>query len=314
MLRRVSGWGVTAAGLAVVACLSPQAISQTQAPAISVGVAEAIPSIEDKYAVNSGVRIHYEVSGEGPLIVLVHGFGEFSGSWDTLTPALSDAYRVAAMDLRGYNLSDQPDELAAYAMPNLVADVAAVIAAEKRDRAIVIGHDLGAAIAWEFAFAEPGRLDGLVILSMPHPAVLAEQLATNFRHYAANRYAREYRKAGSERTLTAEGLSEWVIDPASKASHIQAFGRSSFNSMMNYYRADSDVDDGESTPTINLPLLILHGMSDAVIPASGHDGTWKYVSSDSAVMIIPGAGHHVQQDAPELVNQTIRSWLDLKRE
>ena len=88
------------------------------------------PAVEDRYAENDGVRIHYVASGEGPLVILIHGFGDYSATWDSLAAALNDAYRVAAIDTRGYNLSDQPQSEAAYAMPHLVGDIATVIASE----------------------------------------------------------------------------------------------------------------------------------------------------------------------------------------
>ena len=63
---------------------------------------------EDKYAQNGDVKIHYMASGKGPLVVMIHGYPDFSGTWDELTPKLNDAYRVVAIDTRGYNLSDKP--------------------------------------------------------------------------------------------------------------------------------------------------------------------------------------------------------------
>src|SRR5687767_7454979 len=83
---------------------------------------------QDRTAANGDVKIHYVVDGSGPLVVMIHGFPDFWGTWKPLMAELNKAgYRTAALDLRGYNLSDKPKGVEAYAMPNLVGDVAAVI-------------------------------------------------------------------------------------------------------------------------------------------------------------------------------------------
>ena len=86
--------------------------------------------IEHRYAENEGVRIHYVVAGAGPLVVMIHGFPDFWYSWRDQIAALEDTYRIAAVDLRGYNRSDKPEGVESYAMPLLVADIAAAIKAE----------------------------------------------------------------------------------------------------------------------------------------------------------------------------------------
>ena len=118
--------------------------------------AQAAPAakLEDHFAQNGSVRIHYVAEGKGPLVVMIHGFPDYWATWKPLMATLSAAgYRTVALDNRGYNLSDKPQGEAAYAMPNLVGDVAAVIAAEGQKSTILIGHDWGASIAWNTTFA-----------------------------------------------------------------------------------------------------------------------------------------------------------------
>jgi pimeloyl-ACP methyl ester carboxylesterase len=195
--------------------------------------------LADKYAQNGDVKIHYVVEGKGPLVVMVHGFPDYWATWKPLMAELSAAgYRTAAMDTRGYNLSDKPAGEAAYAMPNLVGDVAAVIAAEGQKKAIVIGHDWGAAISWRVAMDRPDVVDKLIIMAVPHPAGMARELASNKDQQANSQYARNFQKPGSEKMLTAEGLAGWVKDPAEKPGYVEAFKRSDFAAMMNYYRAN----------------------------------------------------------------------------
>ena len=173
MLRTVLG--VSSLALILAACSPSGGPAQTAVP--TAEAPKAAPVLEDKYATSAdGTKIHYVASGEGPLVVMIHGFPDFSGSWTKLTPALNDSYRVAALDTRGYNLSDKPEGVANYAMPKLVEDVDAVIAAEGRQKATVLGHDWGAAIAWNYAFAHMDKLDNLIIMSVPHPANMGRQL------------------------------------------------------------------------------------------------------------------------------------------
>src|SRR5688572_21348470 len=154
----------------------------------------------DKTATNNGVKIHYVVDGKGPLVVMIHGFPDYWATWKPLMAELNKAgYRTAALDLRGYNLSDKPQGQAAYAMPNLIGDVAAVIAAEGQKDAIVVGHDWGAAIAWQVALNRPDLVNRLVVMSVPHPAGMAREMATNRAQQEGSNYARNFQKEGSEK-------------------------------------------------------------------------------------------------------------------
>ncbi len=286
------------------------------------GPAKAAVTLEDKYAQNGDVKIHYVASGKGPLVVMIHGYPDFSGSWTYLTPKLNDAYRVVAVDTRGYNLSSQPVGVENYEMPKLVADIDAVIKAEGYEKATVLGHDWGGSIAWMYAFTHPDKLDNLIILSTPHPILFMERMRTDPQQQATSQYARNFQKEGSEAGMTAEGLARRVQDPALHEKYLEAFKRSSFAGMMNYYRANYPKTVGpdakrpflpDNPPIIPVPLLVIHGMKDTALLAAGHNGTWEKAAKDTTIVMVPDAGHFVQFDAPELVNGTIRSWLDIHR-
>lgn len=287
--------------------------------ALVTSAAQAEP--QDRYATHNGVKIHYVVDGQGPLVVMIHGFPDYWATWKPLMATLNRAgYRTAALDNRGYNLSDKPDGEAAYAMPNLVGDVAAVIEAEGQKNAIIVGHDWGAAISWQVVFTRPDLVNRLIIMSVPHPVGFAREMATNADQQKNSQYARNFQQPGFEKYLTAEGLAGWVKDPLEKAGYVEAFKRSSLVGMLNYYRAnypkttnDKDGLVAAKTPMINVPVLVIHGMKDKALNAAGHAGTWDHVSQDTTVLMIPSADHFVQHDAEALVNKTIRSWLDDRR-
>ena len=283
------------------------------------GIAQAAP--QDRFATNNGVKIHYVVAGKGPLVVMIHGFPDYWGTWKPMMAELSKAgYRAAALDLRGYNLSDKPQGEAAYAIPNLIGDVAAVIAAEGQKNAIIIGHDWGAAIAWQLTFARPDLVSKLVIMSVPHPSGFAREMATNADQQKNSQYARNFQQPGFEKTLTAEGLASWVQDPKAKPDYVEAFERSDIGAMLNYYRANyprgtdgGGVASASNPPLIKVPVLVIHGMKDTALNAAGHAGTWDHVTADTTILMIPTAGHFVQHDAEALVNKTVRGWLDQRR-
>jgi pimeloyl-ACP methyl ester carboxylesterase len=277
---------------------------------------------QDHYADNGGVKIHYMAEGKGPLVVMIHGFPDYWATWKPLMATLSAAgYRVAAMDTRGYNLSDKPQGVAAYAMPNLIGDVGAVIKAEGQTNAIVVGHDWGAAIAWQTVLNRPDLVNRLIIMAVPHPAGMARELATNKDQQANSQYARNFQKEGSEKNLSAEGLANWVKDAKEKPGYVEAFKRSDFAAMMNYYRANypritADTPPPAAPPTypqIKVPVLVIHGMKDTALNAAGHAGTWNYVAADTTILMVPTAGHFVQHDAEALVDRTVKDWLDARR-
>ena len=294
--------------------------------------------VDHRYADSDGVRIHYAAAGpEGaPLVVFLHGFPDFWYSWRHQMAALADRFRVAALDMRGYNLSDKPKGVDEYAMPKLVADVAAVVAAEygqtaaeygevaaeQTPQAIVVGHDWGGAVAWQTAMTRPEIVRLLVILNLPHPRGLFRELTTNPEQQRNSQYAFNFQQADAHKALNAEGLAAWVRDAEAKARYVTAFEQSDFEAMLNYYKANyprppaPDAAPASGTglaapdlPNVQCPVLMFHGLDDAALLPGALAGTWDWVDSDLTLVTIPGANHFVQQDAAELVSATMRDWL-----
>jgi pimeloyl-ACP methyl ester carboxylesterase len=278
----------------------------------------ASAAVEDHYSQNGSVKIYYVAEGSGPLVVMLHGFPGFWYSWAPLMGALKDKYRVVALDMRGYNLSDKPKAIDDYKFAALIGDVAAVIKAEGKTSAIVIGHDWGAAVAWQVALNRPDLVNHLIIMSVPHPAGFAREMATNVDQQKNSQYARDFMQPGAEKMLSAEGLAAGVPDPADRAKFVEAYKRSDFGAMLNYYRANyprntgADVASLPPLPHIKVPVLVIHGLKDQALNAKGHSGTWDWVDADTTLLMIPNAGHFVQYDAMPLVNRTVRDWLDAR--
>jgi epoxide hydrolase 4 len=273
--------------------------------------------VEHHYADSNGVKIHYAALGKGPLVVMIHGFPDFWYTWRKQMAVLSGQYRVVAVDQRGYDLSGRPAGIEQYAMPLLVADIGAVIKAEGRSDAVIVGHDWGGAVAWSLAMTHPEWIRALIILNLPHPSGIAREIRNNPEQRKNSQYAFNFQKPGAEKTLTAEKLAGWVKDDEARVHYIDAFNRSDFEAMLNYYRANYPRPDQmaaeNSTPPpvskVTVPVLEFHGLADQALLPGALCGTWDWVDKDFTLVTIPGAGHFVQQDAPDLVTSTMMDWL-----
>ena len=126
-----------------------------------------------------GLRLHWVEAGEGPLVLLLHGFPEHWLAWRHQIPALASAgFRVVAPDLRGYNLSEKPKGVSSYRMELLAGDVANLVRHLGYQRTFLVGHDWGGAIAWCVPALHPGLVEKLAILNAPHPILFRQKLAT----------------------------------------------------------------------------------------------------------------------------------------
>ncbi len=289
----------------------------TFSSAIAVADSDLDKRVEHGYADSGGVKIHYASlgpkSGNAPLIVMIHGFPDFWYSWRDQMEALSANYQVVAIDMRGYNLSDKPKGVENYDMSLLVGDVIAVIKHLGRERAIIVGHDWGGAVAWTLAMMRPDVVEKLIILNLPHPRGLRRELANNPQQQKNSQYARNFQQPDAHKNLTAEGLAFWVKDPKAKEKYIEAFKRSDFEAMLNYYKRNYPrepyTEDTSPVVKVKMPVLMIHGLNDTALLPGALNNTWEWVEKDLTLVTIPGAGHFVQQDASEMVTRTIKMWL-----
>ncbi len=271
--------------------------------------------VEHGYADSNGVKIHYAALGDkkNPLIVMIHGFPDFWYTWRDQMNALSKDYYVAAIDQRGYNLSDKPKGVENYDMRLLVGDVAAVIKHLGREKAIIVGHDWGGAVSWTLAMYMPQMVDKLIILNLPHLRGLSRELANNPQQQKNSQYARNFQQPDAHTKVTAEQLVFWVKDPEAKKKYIEAFNRSDFEAMLNYYKRNYPrepyKEDTSPVVKIKMPVLMIHGLDDWALLPGALNNTWDWLEKDLTLVTIPGSGHFVQQDASDMVNRSILMWL-----
>jgi pimeloyl-ACP methyl ester carboxylesterase len=128
----------------------------------------AMPEVTHRMIDTNGIRLHVAEQGEGPLVILCHGFPECWYSWRHQLPALAKAgFRAVAPDLRGYGRSDRPEGLEKYTILDNIGDIVGLVDALGVKQAVIAGHDIGAAIAWQTALLRPDRFRSVIALSPP---------------------------------------------------------------------------------------------------------------------------------------------------
>jgi pimeloyl-ACP methyl ester carboxylesterase len=269
--------------------------------------------VKHGYADSNGVKIHYATAGSGPLVVMIHGFPDFWYTWRHQMEGLADKFQVVAIDQRGYNLSDKPKGVENYDMRLLVGDVLAVIHHFGQQRAIIVGHDWGGAVAWTTAMYAPDAVDKLVILNLPHLRGLARELANNPQQQKNSQYARDFQKPDAASKLTPEALTFWVTDESAKPKYIEAFKNSDFEAMLNYYKRNYPKEpykeDTSPVVKVKAPVLMIHGLKDWALLPGALNNTWEWLDQDLTLITLPSAGHFVQQDAADQVTKAMRLWL-----
>ena len=271
----------------------------------------------------NGIKLHYVTQGNGPLMLLLHGFPEFWYSWRHQIPAFAADHKVVALDLRGYNDSDKPEAQSAYVMAEFIKDVKGVIEGLGYDRCTLVGHDWGGAIAWSFAYAYPEMVDRLIVLNFPHPAKFAEGLRTP-QQLLRSAYIFFFQipivpelliQLNDFQLLEAAFKGMAVNKTAFGTDDIEAYKnafakRNTLTSALNYYR--NVFAQGVTTRDwgiLTVPTLLIWGEADTALGKELTDNTEKYVQ-DFRIRYIPNCSHWVQQEQPQLVNQLMREFLE----
>jgi pimeloyl-ACP methyl ester carboxylesterase len=244
----------------------------------------------------NGVNIHYEVHGDGPPLLLTHGYSSTSAMWQGQIEALSKHHKLVLWDMRGHGQSDYPDDASAYSEALTVADMAALLDEVGADKAIVGGLSLGGYMSLAFYRAHPQRVRGLLIIDTG-PGFKKDEArdAWNKRAFeTGDRFERE-------------GLA--VLKSASRerssVSHRDAAGLARAARGMLTQR---DARVIESLPHIKVPSLVVVGADDAPFLAASDYMAAKIPGATKAV--IPAAGHAVNIDQPQAFIDAVLPFLD----
>jgi pimeloyl-ACP methyl ester carboxylesterase len=292
---------------------------------------------ERQLALGNGIELRLLEQGEGPLVVLCHGFPELAFSWRHQMPVLAGAgYRVVAPDMRGFGGSSTPAEVEAYDVVSLCGDMTALLDALGERSAIFIGHDWGASLVWSLAVLEPERVSAVAGLSVPFvPRAPAAPIPIMRRHLGEDFYIVWFQQPGVadealasdvRRTLTTsrQWTAQWAQEDGSApkiapwmsedelAVYVRAFERTGFSGGLNWYRnidRNWQLTEGVADRHVAQPAFFLTGELDPVrrfMPAAAMEG---WVDDLRAEIVVPEAGHWVQQQAPEQVNAALLEFL-----
>jgi len=260
------------------------------------------------------VHIEYEVTGQGRPVVLLHGFPDSGRLWRHQAPALAEAgFQVIVPDLRGYGRSGKPEGVDAYNLMLLAGDVIAVLADVGVDRAHVVGHDWGAALAWGMASLAPGAVDQLAVLSVGHPATFRR----TFRQREKSWYMLLFQFPGiAERWLSEDDWANfrtWAGHPDADQVIADLESAGSLTPGLNWYRAnippESWIEPPLALPPVQASTMGIWSTGDGALTeiqmtdsAENVSGPWRYER-------LEGPGHWMQLDAPDQVNALLLDFL-----
>ncbi|HWG07796.1 MAG TPA: alpha/beta hydrolase [Solirubrobacteraceae bacterium] len=285
----------------------------------------------------NGIELSVLDEGAGPLVVLCHGFPELAYSWRHQVPALTDAgYRVLAPDMRGFGGSSAPEPVEAYDVVTLCRDMTGLLDELGEQDAVFVGHDWGANVAWWLAVLAPERVRAVAGLSVPFvPRAPAAPIPIMRRHLGDDFYIVWFQEPGVadealarnvRRTLTTsrQWTADWALEDGSEprraawlseeelAVYVETFERTGFTGGLNWYRnidRNWELTEPFAERRVEQPAMFLTGELDPVsrfMPAEAMRG---WVTDLRTEVVVPGAGHWVQQQAPSEVNAALLDFL-----
>jgi epoxide hydrolase 4 len=286
---------------------------------------EVMKMVKHEMVGTNGIKLHVAQTGpqDGPLVILLHGFPEFWYGWRHQIPALAEAgYWVWAPDQRGYNLSEKPQEISAYNLDELAKDIIGLIDAAGREKAFVIGHDWGAAVAWWVAIHYPERVEKLGILNVPHPSVMAKTLRSQPRQLLKSWYIFFFQIPRLPEFLISrghwQGAKQMMLSSSKPGSfsdedletYEEAWSQpQAFTSMINWYRAAMRNSRKMSRPSrIIVPTLMLWGVKDLALDRSMAQPSID-LCDDGRLVFFEQATHWVQHDEPDKVTKFLLDFL-----
>jgi epoxide hydrolase 4 len=283
------------------------------------------PALEQQRIKTNGVWLNVVRAGnaDGKVTLLLHGFPEFWQAWQKQIGALVAAgYRVWIPDQRGYNMSEKPRGLAAYAVDVLVEDIRGLIESETREPVHLIGHDWGGAIAWRLVNRYPHLVERLVIVNAAHFAVMQQELRSNFRQLLRSWYIflfqipklPEYLLSRNDYRVLVKALCSRSRKGSFSEREIESYREAwkqpgALTAMLNWYRAAvQEATKAVETPRIEVPTLLIWGAKDHALGPELAQPSIDLCDSGRLVFI-EGAGHWVLHEEPETVNKLLLEFL-----
>lgn len=307
--------------LALVACLGQDEAEEADGEALIEAVASGETAME-RIQLQVG-EFTFDATAAGPvdgeLVFMLHGFPQSSYEFRNQIPAVAEmGFRVVAPDQRGYSPGARPASVEAYAVGNLVADVVGMADALGKERFHVVGHDWGAAVAWNVGLTNPDRVISLVPLSVPHPYAFSEALRSStgdqaersgyFQLFASDSAAETFLANDAEglrgiyAAWSGGGLSDEdvqvYVDLLSEPGALQA--------ALNWYGAMNLGTGGAAVTPISMPTMFVWSTEDTALGREGAELTEKYVEGPYRFEVIEGVSHWIPEEAADQLNALLR--------
>lgn len=267
------------------------------------------------------VKLHVVFAGpeNGEPVILIHGFPEFWYMWRHHIKALADqGYRVAAIDMRGYNRSDKPKGRASYSMQEYASDVTGLMDTQGWTNANIVSHDIGSLVAWKLVFDHAARVKRAVIFSGPHPMssqdVDKQSDISWYRSFFRLPILPELVSRLGGLDLTANGLIDSSRAGTFSEQQINLFKNvwmrdHAYYSMLGAYRNEwHQFDKMPADGATAMPVMFINGLLDQFVPSAASLATKKYLGEEN-VRLFPELSHWILEEEPELTATEIISFL-----
>jgi pimeloyl-ACP methyl ester carboxylesterase len=263
----------------------------------------------------NGLRMHVVSAGQGPPVLLLHGFPDTHAVWRKQVAVLADAgFRVIAPDLRGYGETAAPRQVRDYRLELLRADILDLLRVLGIDKVRLVGHDWGAVIGWQLCMAAPSRIERFVALSVGHPAALANAgLAQRLRMsyvlgFLIPGLAEQALKFGNwlflrkfTRDRTQIGYWRRSLGPPGR-----------LRAALNYYRANIGLGMPQRWPAVQVPVMGVWSDGDPALGEKQMRDSGRYVQAEFRYERIEGADHWLQLTAPDRLNTLLLDYFGAK--
>jgi pimeloyl-ACP methyl ester carboxylesterase len=264
---------------------------------------------------DGGVGIEVFVDGpeDGDPVLFMHGWPDSHDLWRHQVDALSSAgFRTIAPDLRGFGASDRPTEVDAYALKHSVVDMLAVLGALGIDKTALVAHDWGAAAAWGLAAFVPDKVSKFAALSVGHPSAFR---AAGFEQRMRSWYMLlfQFEDVAEKYLLEGDGSIFFDGHPDGKQVRAAMSEPGALTASLGWYRANAHprtlVEDPVQLPAVTCPTLGIWSSNDIALTEAQMEGSQQFVDAPWRYERIDGAGHWMQLDATDRVNELLLAFL-----
>jgi pimeloyl-ACP methyl ester carboxylesterase len=284
-----------------------------------------VASVTERRLQANGLTFNLAEAGSGPPVLLLHGFPDCWRLWRHQVPALAEAgHRVIAPDLRGFGGTDKPEKVEDYKMRTLVGDAVGLLDALGVDRAAVVGHDWGAALAWMVATFAPDRVSRLVAVSVGHPVSFAD---VDLDQKQRSWYMLWFQFPGAAERVLPE--HDWAVfrrwawngagpgqDPDCDRQVAELSRPGALTAGLNWYRANVDpatfIRSGpvrSSMPPVACPTMGVWSTDDFALAEAQMTGSQRFVTGPWHYRRLEGVSHWVPVHAPQALNRLLVDFL-----